>query len=122
MKSINIVKNQILFYLFDDGFYDFLKYAMPILQKYNIQVNQNIILKCVTTGKPVWDVMLGDLLNQITPKSINNIDFNNFKMKLTSKNKSQYALSLTAYLKKQSKKERDVIWHKIDKLIVDKKY
>ena len=101
---------------FDDGFYDFLEYAMPILDKYNLQANQNVIPQCIESGKPVWDVMLGDFLNQAPMELINQIKLPNFEMHLTHNNKSQYGLALTRYLKQRPKEEREKLWVHIDKV------
>ena len=92
---------------FDDGFYDFLEYAVPIMRKYNVRANQNVIPECIISGKPVWDVRLGDILNQLSFEKVNSIKFPNFDMKLNRSNKSQYGLALTAYLKNIKKEQRE---------------
>lgn len=99
---------------FDDGFYDFLEYTMPILEKYNVRANLNVIPQCMESGRPVWDVMLGDFLNQTPIKLINEIELPNFQMKLNKSNKSQYGLALTRYLKQRTKEEREKLWINID--------
>ena len=99
---------------FDDGFYDFLEVAIPILEKYNVHVNLNIIPQCIENGKPVWDVMLGDFLNQAPIDLVNKIELPNFEMKLNKLNKSQYGLALTRYLKQRSKEEREELWQEIE--------
>jgi peptidoglycan/xylan/chitin deacetylase (PgdA/CDA1 family) len=99
---------------FDDGFYDFLEYAMPILEKYNVAVNQNVIPSVIESGKPVWDVKLGDILNQVPINRINQINLPNFKIELTLKNKAEFGLLLTHYLKQRAKREREPLWEKIE--------
>lgn len=100
---------------FDDGFYDFLEYAVPILKKYNICVNLNVIPQCIESGKPVWDVVLGDFLNSVPSEVMNNLDFPGFNMILTGTNKSSYGLALTRYLKNRPKEERVKLWDTIEK-------
>ena len=102
---------------FDDGFYDFVEYAMPLLDKYNISVNQNIIPSCIESGKPVWDVMLGDFLNQTSINIVNQLKFPNFKMVLTPNSKAQFGLALTHYLKNRPKEKREILWKQIDTVI-----
>jgi len=102
---------------FDDGFYDFVEYAMPLLDKYNISVNQNIIPSCIESGKPVWDVMLGDFLNQVPIKIVNQLKFPHFEMQLTTNNKIQFGLALTHYLKNRPKEKREILWKQIDTII-----
>jgi peptidoglycan/xylan/chitin deacetylase (PgdA/CDA1 family) len=43
---------------FDDGYRDFVEYAMPILERHGVQVNQNVIAACVEDGRPPWNVEL----------------------------------------------------------------
>ncbi len=102
---------------FDDGFYDFLEYAMPLMKKYHIQANLNIIPLCLETQQPIWDVMLGDVLNQVPMIVINHLKFLGFSMKLTLENQSSYALALIAYLKSKPQKERQKIWKIFEDLI-----
>jgi len=102
---------------FDDGFYDFLEYAIPLLKKYDVQANLNVIPQCIESSKPVWDMILGDFLNQAPMELINQIELPNFEIKLSKSNKSQYGLALTRYLKQLSKEEREKLWINIDKSI-----
>ena len=47
---------------FDDGFHDFVEYAMPILERRGVAVNHNVIASSVLTGTPPWTQRLNDLL------------------------------------------------------------
>lgn len=47
---------------FDDGYKDFIEYAAPILDKYKVKVNQNIIPYCIKTSNPPVNVMLQDFI------------------------------------------------------------
>jgi len=105
---------------FDDGFYDFFENAMPLLDKYNIRANLNVIPQCVESGKPVWDVMLGDILNSASADKINSIELPNFNMKLCHSNKGEYGLALTRYLKKLPKNKRGLLWSKFEKMGIEK--
>ena len=49
---------------FDDGYKDFIDYAVPILEKHNVRVNQNIIPYCVETGLPPVNVLLQDFIGK----------------------------------------------------------
>lgn len=95
---------------FDDGYYDFLEYAMPIMQKYNVRANLNIIPECVESGLPMWNIKLYDILNSSSMKIINGIDlfgFNSKLMKDDEKSKSQFGLVLSRFLKNRPRNERD---------------
>jgi peptidoglycan/xylan/chitin deacetylase (PgdA/CDA1 family) len=52
---------------FDDGYKDFVEYAMPILSRSRIRVNHNIIPGSVVTGRPPWTVRLSDFLSSAPP-------------------------------------------------------
>ena len=49
---------------FDDGYRDFVDYAMPILEKHGVRANQNVIPGCVESGRPPWNVDLLDALDR----------------------------------------------------------
>jgi peptidoglycan/xylan/chitin deacetylase (PgdA/CDA1 family) len=50
-------------------------------------------------------------------KTINNIDFGNFEMKLHSANKSQFGLALTRYLKSLTYEKRELLWCNIEETV-----
>jgi len=119
-NDIEVNKNSIkpnLILSFDDGFYDFLDNAMPILKKYNIKANLNVIPSCIETGLPVWDVLLGDILNNIAIDTINSIDVPDFYITLNETNRSQYGLALTRHLKQLTKEKREALWMRFYNLI-----
>ena len=47
---------------FDDGYKDFIDYAMPIMDKHDVRCNQNIIPKCVYTNSAPVNVKLQDFV------------------------------------------------------------
>lgn len=64
---------------FDDGYKDFIEYAMPILFESKIRVNQNIIPNCSMKGMPPLNVVAQDWIGQAPLKLIENLDIPNFK-------------------------------------------
>ena len=52
---------------FDDGYRDFIEYAMPALERHGLRANQNIVPACVESGLPPWNVRLLDLLRSLPP-------------------------------------------------------
>ncbi|MCS6982101.1 MAG: polysaccharide deacetylase family protein [Flavobacteriales bacterium] len=50
---------------FDDGYKDFMEYALPILVEEKIPSNHNIIVDCVETGKPPWTQRFNNILLKI---------------------------------------------------------
>lgn len=55
---------------FDDGHKDFIDYAIPILMKYNIPSNHNLINSCLNSNSPTWTQKLNDLFNFLKDNSI----------------------------------------------------
>ena len=50
---------------FDDGYRDFVEYAMPILDRHGIRANQNVIPASVESGRPPWNVELLGALERL---------------------------------------------------------
>jgi peptidoglycan/xylan/chitin deacetylase (PgdA/CDA1 family) len=50
---------------FDDGYRDFMEYAMPVLERHGVRANENILPGCVESGRPPWNVELLDALERV---------------------------------------------------------
>lgn len=101
---------------FDDGYYDFIEYVLPITTKFNIIPNQNIICSSILTGQPPWNIMLYDFLNQSTLRTIQTIKMHNFGHKLikdTLRAKTKFGLQISTFLKNKSARERKDFWDPI---------
>ncbi len=102
---------------FDDGYYDFIEYALPLLKKYKMRANMNVIPQCVESGKPIWNVRLYDFLNSAPQILINEIKLPEFDINLPDDSreaKLRYGLRISSYLKKRSREEREEIWQSIE--------
>jgi peptidoglycan/xylan/chitin deacetylase (PgdA/CDA1 family) len=49
---------------FDDGYKDFIDYAVPIMERHAVRANQNIIPGCVEQGRPPLNVVAQDFIGQ----------------------------------------------------------
>jgi peptidoglycan/xylan/chitin deacetylase (PgdA/CDA1 family) len=49
---------------FDDGYRDFLTHAYPILERYEIPVTQFLVVDCLRSGRPTWNLRLRRILRQ----------------------------------------------------------
>ncbi len=117
LKSIKNPKRPLVVLSFDDGYYDFIEYALPILEKYEMRANMNIIPQCAESGKPIWNVSLYDFLNTSSRNLINEIKFPDFDAELPDESreaKIKYGLQISRYLKKRPRKEREKIWQSIE--------
>lgn len=59
---------------FDDGYRDFLEYALPILDKHNLHSTMFVITSCAETGIPPWSYEL-DFYLQNSKKKLDNATF-----------------------------------------------
>lgn len=101
---------------FDDGYHDFLEYAVPLLEKYKIRANMNVIPQCVKSGEPIWNIQLYDFLNSAPLNLINQINISGFNSKLKDESdeaKLKFAIQLDFYLKKRPRAEREHLWNEI---------
>ncbi len=95
---------------FDDGYHDFIQYAVPILEKHNIKANVNIIPKSVAGGEPLWNTQLYDFLNVAPRNLVNEIQLPDFTPKLTGDSneaKLSFGLKISKYFKNRPKEERN---------------
>jgi peptidoglycan/xylan/chitin deacetylase (PgdA/CDA1 family) len=102
---------------FDDGYYDFIEYALPLLEKYGMQANMNIIPQCAESGNPIWNVRLYDFLNSAPRKLISDIKLPGFDAELKDGSRPAkviYGLKLSRFLKNRPRGERENIWREIE--------
>lgn len=105
---------------FDDGYYNFFKFAAPLLKKYGLRANMNIIPSCVESGNPMWNVNLYDFLNSAPEKLIGEINLPGFEHRLPNESftaKVQYGLKISRFLKNRPRIEREELWTQIENLI-----
>lgn len=101
---------------FDDGYSDFLEYAAPLLEKYEMRVNMNVIPQCVESGEPIWNIQLYDFLGSAPLKFINELNISGFTGKLKDESdeaKLKFGMQIDFYLKKRPQKERAEFWSEI---------
>ncbi len=102
---------------FDDGYYDFIEYAMPILHKHNIRVNQNIIPSQLLGEAPLWNIALYDFLNAAPLSLIEEIRFSGFEAKQVLQevkmNKVRFGVKISQILKRHLPAQREAIMRKL---------
>src|SRR3954452_247168 len=50
---------------FDDGYHDFIEYAMPLLRKHRLSCNHNFVVDCVDGKRIPWTQQLNIYLNAL---------------------------------------------------------
>jgi peptidoglycan/xylan/chitin deacetylase (PgdA/CDA1 family) len=94
---------------FDDGLHDFVEYAVPILHRHRVVANQNVIVDCVDSGEPPWNIKLYDFLAAAPLSLLREVEIPGFPRRLGSKDPEailQYGLALSRHLKNRSIAER----------------
>jgi len=96
---------------FDDGYYDFIEYAMPILERHGVRANMNVIGSCVEAGSPPWNIRLYDFLRAAPDSLLGEFSIPGFSMKVGSsdESKQRYGVALSRFLKNRPRPEREVL-------------
>ncbi|MBS1792984.1 MAG: polysaccharide deacetylase family protein [Acidobacteria bacterium] len=105
---------------FDDGYYNFLEFAAPLLKKHGLRANMNVIPSCVESGAPMWNVRLYDFLNSASRKAIDGIALPGFDHRLANESfaaKVRYGLKISRFLKNRPRLEREELWQRLEELI-----
>ncbi len=105
---------------FDDGYYDFIEYALPLIEEFEMAVNMNVIGSCMETGRPTWNIRLYDLLAAAPQKIINEIELPGFNEKLTgadARSKLAFGIRISTFLKNRPSADRDVLLESIEPLM-----
>jgi peptidoglycan/xylan/chitin deacetylase (PgdA/CDA1 family) len=64
------LKKPPLIFSFDDGYYDFYEIALPILRKYKVPSNHNIVNDCANSGRAIWTHRLNEVFNHCRSNAI----------------------------------------------------
>lgn len=63
-------KKQTCSIVFDDGYKDFVEYAMPIIKTQNIPASMYVVIDCVNKNLPPWTYLLNHLFTNTTLTSL----------------------------------------------------
>ena len=56
---------------FDDGYYDFMEFALPLLIKYKLPCNHNVVNCCANSNEIIWTHRLNNVFNFARTNKIN---------------------------------------------------
>ena len=94
---------------FDDGYYDFVEYASPVMARHNAVANQNVITGVVERGQAPWYVRLYAFVGAAPLPLVNELRVPGFSERLESREPApieRFARSLNAALKNRPHAER----------------
>ena len=98
---------------FDDGYKDFIDVTVPILFKYKIKVNQNLIPECIDSGEPPINVLIQDFIGKASDSELRNINIPGFVVGKKLNNRIQIGLRVSKYIKNMPISEQRIIKEKI---------
>lgn len=86
---------------FDDGYADFATFAAPLLEKYGIRANQNIIAECVETGLPPLGVIMQDYVGKAPVDELHRLEVPGFEASPASMPRQVFGTRLGAFIMQQ---------------------
>lgn len=106
IKEFSFFKRPKVILSFDDGYKDFIEIAHPILMKYGIRANHNIVPICVEKERPPFNVVLQDYIGKNSREKYFNLKIPNYKWN-KSLNKIEEGIKLSSFLKNKTITEQE---------------
>jgi peptidoglycan/xylan/chitin deacetylase (PgdA/CDA1 family) len=97
--KMNCIKRPQIILSFDDGYKDFIEYAVPVLDEMAFKVNQNVIPNCAIQQMPPFNVIMQDWIGRATNEEIRKIDIPNFKFSKDLDNRIKIGTQVSNYFK-----------------------
>jgi peptidoglycan/xylan/chitin deacetylase (PgdA/CDA1 family)/glycosyltransferase involved in cell wall biosynthesis len=105
---------------FDDGYGDFIEYALPILVKYKAPAVQNIVVDSIETGKPFWTQRLNNITNFLHSKKTTFLyTYQDERFLYTKKNFNDFYMKLFSFLIENSSYVKNKILSEIEDILFD---
>jgi peptidoglycan/xylan/chitin deacetylase (PgdA/CDA1 family) len=101
---------------FDDGYYNFLEYAAPLLERRGLRANQNVITGCVASGLPPWNIRLYDFLLAAPRSLVRELRVPGFSHSMGESDEAKFAygIALSRHLKLRPAAERAPLFEPIE--------
>lgn len=94
---------------FDDGYKDFVEYAVPILDKHGIRANQNVIPACIESGLPPLSVLVQDFIGKAPGSLLKELEIPGLARCALDGDRADVGLRISKWLKNRPKVEQDAL-------------
>jgi peptidoglycan/xylan/chitin deacetylase (PgdA/CDA1 family) len=108
--KLNEIKKPKIILSFDDGYKDFIEYAVPILDEMEFKVNQNVIPNCSIQQRPPFNVIVQDWIGRATNEEIRKLDIPNLKLSEDLNNRTKIGMLLSKYFKDLDYENQKVVF------------
>jgi peptidoglycan/xylan/chitin deacetylase (PgdA/CDA1 family) len=100
---------------FDDGYRDFVEYALPVLERHRVRANQNVVPGCVEADRPPWNVELLDALAQVPARRLARLSIPHVAVptEIANVDAHRFAEVVTGHLKRLPKARRLEALHEL---------
>lgn len=95
----DVIGKPLLVISFDDGYKDFIEIAAPILDKYEVIVNHNLIPECVESGCPPLNVAVQDFVGKAHEKDLRLLSIPGFSMGPELENRVNLGFRISQFIK-----------------------
>ena len=106
---------------FDDGYHDYVEYALPALDARGLPSNQNVIVDCVRSGEPPAIVRLCDFLVQAPRSLVDEIRLPGAEgLRLagdSTGDKTRYGVALCNFVKLRSREDAAPLWAELERVM-----
>ena len=108
-KPNKMNKKPLLVISFDDGYKDFIEIAVPLLLKYGVKVNHNIIPDCVDSGYPPLNVLVQDFIGKSSDAQLMALSIPGFNIGTDISNRFLLGLRASKFIKNRPMSEQVVL-------------
>jgi peptidoglycan/xylan/chitin deacetylase (PgdA/CDA1 family) len=123
IKSLKRNKKPLAVITFDDGYKDFIEFALPILTRYHIPAVQSIVVESVQTGKPFWTQRLNNITNYLHEKKSDfSYTYKDESFLYTSNNFNSFYMKLFSFLLESYSDVKNYILTEIEDQFFNKNY
>ncbi len=94
---------------FDDGYKDFVDYAMPILDRHRLRCNLNVIPACIESGRPPFNIILQDFIGKMPTSALAQLEVPSYGRLNPRQDRGTTGRAISAFVKRKPIAEQKAI-------------